>query len=119
MLALLLKGFSSDFELMNPNTAAQKKKRKAHDLNPDRWNMEAAQENLPKKVCAHASVCAQPLYKIKQFLEIPPLEKLQIKYTSISQCQEKVITIYIHIQISFIQLLLHTVSCRPNALLCL
>lgn len=68
MLASLLQGFFSNFELTNHNTAAQKK-RKGSWLDPCQMEYGDSSEELAKKM----RVCAQPLYKIKQSLEIPPL----------------------------------------------
>lgn len=117
VLASLLQGFFSNFELTNHNTAAQKKE-KDRGLNPARWNMETAQENLPKR-CVCACMCVhKPFIKLSSLLKSLHFEKLQIKCTFICQHQENLITIYIHKHISFIQLLLHTVSCKSNALFC-
>lgn len=72
VLASLLQGFLSNFELTNHNTAAQKK-RKGSWLEPCQMEYGDSSGELAKKMCVCVHVCAQTLYKIKQLLEIPPL----------------------------------------------
>lgn len=56
-------------------------------------------------MCVH-----KPFIKLSNLLKFLHFKKLQIKRTF--TCQHQVTTIYIHIHISFIQMVLHTVSCN-------
>lgn len=94
--------------------STRKKRVEDRGLSSARWNVETAQENLPKKnKCVYACMCVhKPFIKLSNLLKSFHFKKLQIKLTFTCQHPEKVITIYIHIHISFIQMVLHTVSCN-------
>lgn len=103
---------SYSFELTNHNTAAQKKS-KGSWLEPCQMEYGDSSGELAKKKSVCASMCVhKPFIKLSNLLKFLHFKKLQIKRTFTCQHQEKVTTIYIHIHISFIQMVLHTVSCN-------